>query len=172
MIGSPDASSLQVPNWLAKRLRCPDCHAPELQEIGSGIVCTRCKTAFPLVKGRPVLIRTDNDLFPPSSYSKLSGSPASSPSSLVARLAPSRSVNMAYSRNLRAFATALDEVGATSVLVLGAGGQKSWLDRFFEGHPTIRIAYSDVASAVWLPQQSWSTSSIPSGLRLRCTVSS
>jgi len=51
---------------------------------------------------------------------------------------------MVYSRNLRAFAAALDEVGATSVLVIGAGGQKSWLDRFFEDHPTIRIAYSDV----------------------------
>ncbi len=140
----PNRDSAQVPGWLAARVRCPDCHAPVLEEIRAALVCTHCKTAFPLAQGRPVLIRTDNELFPRSSYFKPSAATASSRPSIVARLAPSRSVNMVYGRNLRAFAAALDEMAATSVLVIGAGAQKSWLDKFFAAHPAIRLVYSDV----------------------------
>lgn len=108
------------------------------------MVCTRCKTAFPLAQGRPVLIRTDNDVFPRSSYLTATPQATTSHLSIVARLAPPRSVNLSYRRNLRAFAAALGKEGATSVLVIGAGSQKSWLDKFFSDSPTIRVVYSDV----------------------------
>ncbi len=108
------------------------------------MVCTRCKTVFSVVHGRPVLIRTDNNLFPRSSYLELSAARVSPQPSIVARLAPSRSVNLTYRRNLRAFAAALDDASATSVLVIGAGDQKRWLDRFFGDYPAIRVVYSDV----------------------------
>jgi len=35
-------------------------------------------------------------------------------------------------------------MAATSVLVIGAGDQKRWLDAFFSNHASIRVAYSDV----------------------------
>jgi len=108
------------------------------------MVCPHCKTPFPLAGGRPVLIRTDNGLFPRSAY--LAVTPQAVPSRLgaLARLAPSRSVNLSCRRQLRAFADALDHAAGASVLVVGASQQKVWLDDFFERHRAIRIVYSDV----------------------------
>jgi SAM-dependent methyltransferase len=91
-----------------------------------------------------VLIRSDNDMFPRSSYVEPTPRATTPLLGIVARLAPSRSVNLSYRRTLHAFAAALAGEGATSVLVIGAGSQKSWLDKFFSGYPGIRIAYSDI----------------------------
>lgn len=144
MTDLPADEHSRVPNWLAERFRCPDCHAPGLQQIDATLVCAPCSTAFPIVQGRPVLIRTDNDLFPRSSYLKATPGATTCQPSIVARLAPSRSVNLSYRRTLRTFAAALAQEGATSVLVIGAGSQKRWLHRFFADYPAIRVVYSDV----------------------------
>lgn len=109
----------------------------------AALVCGGCGTAFPVVNGRPVLMRTGNELFPRSAYVARSAAPGSRKSRL-ARLVPSPSVNMTYRQNLQRFAAALDESGATSVLVVGAGTQKAWLDTFFAGRPSLRVVYSDV----------------------------
>lgn len=130
--------------WLAERLRCPDCHARGLQEAAAGLVCPHCTTTFPTSQGRPVLIRTDNDLFPRSSYLRATPRTTNSARSIVARLPPFRSVNLSYRRNLHAFAATLGHEGATSVFVIGAGSQKRWLDGFFANYPAIRVVYSDV----------------------------
>lgn len=107
------------------------------------MVCQRCNSTFPVVEGRPVMIRSDNDLFPRSGYvTSIPATGKAGPS--FAGLAPSRSVNMAYARNLRAFAAALDATTAKVVLVIGAGGQKRWLDTFFALHPAVRVVYSDI----------------------------
>lgn len=133
-----------VPEWLASLIRCPDCHAGGLKAMDREIVCDRCKAIFPVVDGRPVLIRSDNDLFPRSGY--LGGITPTNESQpgVLARLVPSRSVNMSYARNLGAFAAALDPATAKCVLVIGAGRQKRWLDTFFAHHPAIRVVYSDI----------------------------
>src|SRR2546426_228040 len=130
--------------WLVERFRCPDCHAPGLREIQAAVVCARCHTAFPLAGGRPVLMRTDNALFPQSAYLEIGPQAAASRLHLLKRLAPSRSVNLSYGRQLRAFANALGKVEGTSVLVIGAGRQKGWLDIFLANQHTIRVVYSDV----------------------------
>jgi SAM-dependent methyltransferase len=129
--------------WLTQRLRCPDCHATGLREIGATLVCARCATAFPLTGGRPVLIRTDNKLFSRGSYLEAKPRAARSLGSL-GRFAPSRSVNLNYRHNLSEFAAGLGKMGATSVLVIGAGSQKHWLDSFFSADPAIRVVYSDI----------------------------
>ena len=144
MTDLPDGKPARTLSWLTERFRCPDCHAPGLQQIDAALVCTRCTTAFPLAQGRPVLIRTDNDLFPRSSYLKATLGSTTSQPGILARVAPSRSVNLSYRRNLRAFAAALSREGGTSVLVIGAGSQKRWLDKFFLDYPGIRVVYSDV----------------------------
>ena len=131
-------------NWLAGRLRCPDCRAPGLRAVGTELLCTRCEAAFPVSDGRPVLIRTGNDLFPRSGYLEATAQAATSSRPFVARIAPSRSVNISFRANVNAFVAALDEKAATSVLVIGAGAQRRQLSHFFEGHPAIRAVYSDV----------------------------
>ena len=132
-----------MPTWLLERVRCPDCHAPGLRQIVAGVVCARCHREFPLAGGRPVLIRTDNTLFPRSAYLDIEPQ-APSPLHMLRRLAPSRSVNLVYRQQLAAFVDALGETAATSVLVIGAGWQKGWLDTFFAKQPAIRVVYSDV----------------------------
>lgn len=108
------------------------------------MVCTRCTTTFPVVQGKPVLIRTDNDLFPREAYQTASAGPTTAAWGMLARLVPSRSVNMAYRDNLRAFATAVEETDAKVVLVIGAGSQRDWLETFFVVHPGVRVVYCDV----------------------------
>lgn len=128
--------------WLLELLRCPDCHAASLRTVDATLVCAGCGTAFPVIAGRPVLMHTGNELFPRSAYvDRVNGGPRRS---RLARLVPSPSINMTYRQNLRQFAAALEAAGATSVLVIGAGTQKAWLDLFFAGQPSLRIAYSDV----------------------------
>jgi len=142
--GPPDGTSSRVPTWLAERLRCPDCHASQLHEMSGKMVCSRCNAEFPVTRGVAALVRTDNELFPPSSYFNAPVSSAPSALETLKRAGPSRSVNMSYRRKLRAFAAALYEAGASSVLVIGAGSQKAWLDKFFAQYPTIQIVYTDV----------------------------
>ena len=132
------------PRWLAQRFRCPDCHAPGLQAVGAALLCNQCKTSFPVVRGTPVLIRTDNAVFPRSAYLEARPRARAPTPTVFHRLLPSRSVNITYRSNLRSFAAALRDMAATSVLVIGAGLQKRWLDAFFSSHPSIRVAYSDV----------------------------
>jgi len=183
----PDGKPARTLSWLTERFRCPDCHAPGLQQIDAALVCTRCTTAFPLAQGRPVLIRTDNDLFPRSSYLKATLGSTTSQPGILARVAPSRSVNLSYRRNLRAFAAALSREGGTSVLVIGAGSQKRWLDKFFLDYPGIRVVYSEIpgpqstysatlmtshsrmrVSAVSLPPRYWNTLPVRTALRPKC----
>src|SRR5712691_4727948 len=99
-----------MPTWLLERVRCPDCRAPGLRQIEAGVVCARCHTEFPRAGGRPVLIPTDNALFPRSAYLEIGPQAALSRPRLLKRLAPSRSVNLSYRRQLRAFANALGKV--------------------------------------------------------------
>jgi SAM-dependent methyltransferase len=51
---------------------------------------------------------------------------------------------MGYRRNLRAVATTLARRHSATILVIGAGWQKKWLDKFFAEHRSIELLYSDV----------------------------
>src|SRR3954471_936440 len=50
------------------RWRCPDCNSTALAEHPDEVICGGCGTRYPLATGRPVLIRTDNVLFPRDCY--------------------------------------------------------------------------------------------------------
>jgi SAM-dependent methyltransferase len=88
-------------------------------------------------------MRTGNELFPRSAYLDASVARASG-RGRFSRWVPSPSINMTYRRNLQRFAAALEAAGATSVLVIGAGSQRAWLDTFFARQPSLRVVYSDV----------------------------
>ncbi len=90
------------------------------------------------------MIRGDNEVFPRESYSTNARRLSNSWSTYLAPLIPSRSVNMTFRRNLRAFAATLSRSADASVLVIGAGSQKRWLDAFFGSYPRVRVVYSDI----------------------------
>jgi SAM-dependent methyltransferase len=114
-----------------------------METVDARLVCGGCGTAFPILDGRPILMRTDNELFPRSAYID-AGVSRGSRRSRLARLVPSPSINLTYRENLQRFAAALEAAGATSLLVIGAGSQRAWLNGFFARQPSLRIAYSDV----------------------------
>lgn len=88
------------------------------------------------------MIRSDNDLFPRSAYLDVALRAPHRLRRVLGPLAPSRSVNLSYRRQLHAMADALGD--GTSVLVIGAGAQKSWLHGFFAKRTSVRVVYSDV----------------------------
>ena len=51
-------------------LRCPCCQSSALtvEEAGSQLVCGSCGSRYPLSHGRPVLLRSDNDVFAQKDY--------------------------------------------------------------------------------------------------------
>jgi SAM-dependent methyltransferase len=128
---------------LVTRLRCPDCRGPDLRVGESTALCGGCGATFPMVAGRPVLIRSDNDLFPRALYHPTPLRSVARKQSL-AFLVPSRSVNLAYRRNLRAFASLFEKDAGKSVLVVGAGSQRDWLEDFFGSRADVELTYCDV----------------------------
>lgn len=97
-----------------------------------------------MVNGVPVLIRRDNEVFPPSSYLKYIGRSRGRPSSLFSNLIPSPSINLASRANLREFAHALVGVQPAYVLVVGSGLQKTWLEKLCSAYQNIRLVYCDI----------------------------
>ena len=144
MTASEQQNLLPQSSWLTSRLRCPDCHARDLKTHNTTVRCGTCSAAFPVLGGKPVLIRSDNPLFPPRSYLGSLSRAEKRKSSSRPRLSPARSVNLAYRRNLQAFAANLDKSQSTSVLVIGAGSQKDWLEGLLAKEPSVRIVYCDV----------------------------
>jgi SAM-dependent methyltransferase len=122
--------------------RCPECRASALRPDDNALTCTACGTLFPMVDGKPVMMRADNAMFPRAEYVRNQTSPAS-PSGALRRLVPSRSVNLEYRRLLRAFADALQEMGGSLILVVGAGSQRRWLDPLL-AYAQLQFVYSAV----------------------------
>ncbi len=89
-------------------------------------------------------MRGDNDVFPRASYLAANAGTEERTRSILSRLVPSRSVNIAYRRSLEAFATHLNKSGVVSVLVIGAGSQKDWLEGLLTKSREIRVVYCDV----------------------------
>ena len=131
--------------WLVGHCRCPDCHSRELRIDGPAIVCEECTTAFPINGQRPVLMRTDNTVFPRSSYTKATSGDSNHPLLRAARhLVPSRSVNMTNREALNKFAETLPMAEDSTVLVIGAGSQRDWLKTHLASRPHLRVLCSDV----------------------------
>ena len=108
------------------------------------LLCAGCGTAFPILDGKPVLIRSDNALFPVSSYVGTHTTIKDTEHTRLSRLAPSRSVNLAYRRNLKALVAGLKASDSESVLVIGSGSQKDWLGDLLAKEGIVSVAYCDV----------------------------
>ncbi len=125
---------------LTPNYRCPECRSAALASGDDALHCPGCGKSFRRSAGRPVLFRSDNPLFTPADYADARPAPREKAGSWV----PDLSVNLAADRVLSRLRRLLDERGTATVLVVGGGGQRSWLDPILGAGNPHRIVYSDV----------------------------
>lgn len=129
-------------------LCCPECHRRELVLEEKNMICKDCSTNFPIVRGRPVVIRFDNALFPVSDYIN-SELPVFKSKHWnlggidLASLIPSPSVNLSQIRVLKKLCDALNDKHKPIVLVIGSGSQRHFIRSLFFDH--IAITFIDVS---------------------------
>lgn len=121
---------------LEKFLQCPYCRG-KLESTDLFIACTDCEKKFISFRGRPILIRNENELFPPSAYINPQNSPKelikrSRPFQRLKKLIPSKSVNVARERMFQKISMK-HASGDKVILVVGCGNQTSHLQRHFTG---------------------------------------
>lgn len=137
-------------------LRCPDCGKADFSPIaGAGasghLHCAACGAEFPILTGRPVLMRHDNAVFPLAAYT--APTPATQHSwrsrwlRRVVRFIPDPSVNLARKRVLEKMQALLAGKESAVVLVVGSGKQREELNRLLGGgigHSKLKVIYSDI----------------------------
>ena len=124
---------------LFARLRCARCQG-ELQVQTNTVACADCGEQYGFFRGVPVLIRGDNELFPPAAYSDDETTEGSTGrnwnvTQRIKTWVPSRSVNLERRRTLQKISEE-DSSGSRSVLVVGSGGQADQLRAHFAGTRT------------------------------------
>ena len=127
-------------------LQCPCCHKGKLlleKNIERGL-CGTCGARYPVVHDRPVLLRQDNPVFPIKDY--LIAAPPRPPAkpSGLKRFIPTPSVNVASNRVLDRLKSILIQAETATVLVVGGGRQRSWLDQRLSAETHLKLIYSDI----------------------------
>lgn len=117
---------------------CPTCRASELVRGDGALACPGCGTAYPESCGRPVLFSAANTMFRAEDYLQ---PPPPAPRAGLKRFVADPSVNLSAGRVLPLLARLLP--ADARVLVVGAGGQRGWLDPILGG-PARTIVATDV----------------------------
>lgn len=131
---------------LMPSLQCPQCSSPSLQLIGKAqeICCSSCSARYPIVQDCPVLLRQDNLIFPVKDY-LFTTPPRTQEQPLgLKRFIPTPSVNLASNRVLDRLKSILIQTGTASVLVVGGGRQRYWLDQRLSAGTHLKLIYSDI----------------------------
>lgn len=136
------SNGLSVSADLCEVLRCPDCRLGAIAFQEAAGVCTRCGSSFPLTSGVPILLRHDNSIFSINDY--LMAKHEKPAFNAWRKFLPSPSVNLAAARVLRSLRAMLDANGQSSVLIVGGGRQRAWLDPLLRENQAHRVIYSDV----------------------------
>ena len=128
-------------------LRCPDCQSSILNMVDSSsnnIVCGNCASHYPVSSGRPVLLRADNDVFDQDSYLNAKQPVQNNISQRLKKIIPKSSVNLSSKSALLKVSELLSDVPFATVLVVGGGCQREWLDVRLGASDAIQIVYSDI----------------------------
>lgn len=136
----PIAADPGISADLLARLRCPDCRSGALRPAGAGVACDDCGATFPVTRGRPILFRHDNDMFRAADYRQAEPAAGGARTGL-ARFVPEPSVNLSAARVVAHLNQLLPD--DATVLVVGAGGQRHWVDPALGGGAR-HILYCDV----------------------------
>jgi SAM-dependent methyltransferase len=130
------------------RAICLGCGGSLSGDRQNEIRCGFCGALYPVVKGTPVLLSPRNQVFRPEAYTCDSvGAERWKWRRAVARLGtmlPRISTNMSSERCLKKFAALLQDVPSATILVVGGGKQKRWLDAKFSERSNIHLVYTDV----------------------------
>jgi ubiquinone/menaquinone biosynthesis C-methylase UbiE/uncharacterized protein YbaR (Trm112 family) len=126
-------------------LRCPDCRVGSLTHKDIDEVhCTGCGRRFPITHGRPVLLRHDNEIFRIDDYLNAPQPGMVSQNFRLSSLIPCPSVNLSRTRFLPQLGELIKAMEAPVVLVVGGGGQRSWLDSALGLDGMVRVVYTDI----------------------------
>jgi SAM-dependent methyltransferase len=118
--------------------QCPACHGAMLD---STLTCSNCGAGYPSVDGRPILFKPGNDLFDVSDYADAKPDqaiPAQRKSSLTGL-----SVNLSIDRMIAQLLTLLGDAPRT-ILIVGGGRQRGWLDPMLKAKTRHQVIYCDV----------------------------
>ena len=134
-------------NSYIQLLRCPDCEEGGLavsHPPARALVCKACAAVYPLADDRPVLLRHDNALFSIGAYGRAKVT-AGSGRVMAGRWVPSPSVNLASERVLGQLRARLDAAPTpATVLVVGGGSQREWLDPRLRASAERLVIYTDI----------------------------
>jgi len=108
------------------------------------MVCESCGSRYPISFGRPVLLRPDNDLFCQDDYRNVKGPVLNDGSHIWQSLIPRPSVNLASKRVLLKLRELLEKMPSATVLVVGGGRQRQWLNERLGSSDSVRVVYSDI----------------------------
>jgi len=127
-------------------LRCPCCHSSALSvgDTASDMVCESCGSRYPISFGRPVLLRPDNDVFCQDDYRNIKVPILNDGGLIWQGLIPKSSVNLASQRVLSRVREFLDKKPSATVLVVGGGRQRQWLNERLGFGDAVQLVYSDI----------------------------
>lgn len=127
-------------------IRCPRCWSSALTvlEAGTHLVCGSCGSRYPLSSGRPVLLRPDNEVFSQKDYLDATVRCSDENDGIWQRCIPKSSVNLASLRVLSRVRELLSKMPSATVLVVGAGCQRKWLDERLGSGGSVQTVYTDI----------------------------
>ena len=137
--------NILVDEKLRALLRCPVCRCGALNIEDVELVCSDCALCFPLAGNRPILLRSDNDLFSIDDY-RTAVPDMKFGSRGCSKFVPSTSVNLSSERVLNNLRAIVDANGLSNILVVGGGRQRAWLDPLLRASMPHRVVYSDIDS--------------------------
>ena len=105
--------------------------------------CESCGSQYPISFGRPVLLRSDNDVFCQDDYRNSKVQAFNMGGRIWEKLVPKSSSNLASQRVISRFSELLEKMSSATVLV-GGGRQRHWLNERLGSGDSIRVVYSDI----------------------------
>jgi SAM-dependent methyltransferase len=127
-------------------LRCPNCSddSASLALKGSSLICDECKSDFPVVLNRPVMLRADNPIFQVGAYKETSEKKIKRLGGRIVNLIPDPSVNLSRDRVLAHLSELLAKSKSVKVLVIGSGGQRVQIEKMLGLGDNLQLICSDI----------------------------
>jgi SAM-dependent methyltransferase/uncharacterized protein YbaR (Trm112 family) len=127
-------------------LECPQCHKgkPLIAESSSHLFCECCGSRYDISHGRPVLLQPNNKIFCPEDYRTASKPISEKPTNSWLRFLQSPSVNLSRNQVLSKLSQSLKKTPSATVLIVGGGRQRMWLDKLLNADDSVTTVYCDV----------------------------
>jgi uncharacterized protein YbaR (Trm112 family) len=135
--------------YFKRLMSCPYCRSAMLtvngEKVNNYILCEDCGTQYPISFGRPVMLRPDNDVFCINDYRN-----AKVPDlkeigdSIWTSLIPKASINLSSERVLSILSVLLESIPHATIVVVGGGNQRKWLDKRLGISDSLDIIYTDI----------------------------